>query len=104
MNASERRIGLATALTLKAQEDKVRLLETLDAKTSAMTKALKDLKKSTAVVFIAPEESKNTQGIRNIHGIRVVSVTRVNPADLLKYDYCVFTKQALKSLTSHFSE
>lgn len=103
MNAGERRLGLASALTLKAQASQIRVIEKLDAKTSVMAKALGDLiKTGTALVFVTAEESKKTHGIQNIHGTHVDVVTHASPAEILKYDYCVFTKAAMKALSEHF--
>lgn len=103
MNASERRLGLASALTLKAQEGKIRVIEKLDAKTAVMAKAFSDIiTTGTALVFVTAEESKKTSGLQNIHGTHIDVVTHASPAEILKHDFCVFTKDALKSLSSHF--
>lgn len=103
MNAGERRLGLASALTLKSQADQIRVIEKLDAKTSVMAKALKEVMATgTALVFVTAEESKKTSGLQNIHGTHVDVVTHASPAEILKYDYCIFTKAALKALSEHF--
>jgi len=103
MNATERRIGLASALTLKAQADQIRVIEKLDPKTAVMAKAMKDIMATgTALVFVTAEESKKTSGLQNLHGTHVDVVTHASPAEILKYDYCVFTKAAMKALSEHF--
>ncbi len=103
MNAGERRLGLASALTLKAQEDRVRVLEKLDTKTQAMAKVLKDIiTENTALVFVSPEEAPVSAALSNLHGVQVAVVTHASPADILKNDYCVFTEEAMKTLSSHF--
>lgn len=103
MNATERRLGLASALTLKAQEGKIRTIDKIDTKTSVMAKAFADITKdSTALIFVSAEESKNVLGLSNLHGTHVDVVTHASPAEILKYDYCVFTKDALSTLSSHF--
>ena len=105
MNASERRLGLASALTLKSQEGHVRVIEKLDAKTSVMAKALHDITKThTALVFITAEESKKAHVLQNLHGVHVYVVTHASPSEILKYDFCVFTKGAMKELSLHFVE
>jgi ribosomal protein L4 len=38
MNAQERRLGLASALTLKAQEGKIRVIDKIDPKTCSYGK------------------------------------------------------------------
>ncbi len=103
MNATERRLGLASALTLKAQEGRIRVIDKIDAKTSVMAKALHDIMEvGTALVFVTAEESQKVSGLQNIHGTHIDVVTHASPAEILKYDFCVFTKDALASLSSHF--
>lgn len=103
MNAQERRLGLASALTLKAQEGKVRTIDKIDPKTSVMAKTFADITKDgTALVFVSALESKTILGLTNLHGTHVDVVTHASPAEILKYDYCVFTKDALATLSSHF--
>jgi large subunit ribosomal protein L4 len=104
MNAQERRLGLASALTLKAQEGKIRTIELIDTKTAVMAKTFADITKDggTALVFVSTLESKKVLGLSNLHGTHVDVVTHASPAEILKYDFCVFTKDALKSLSEHF--
>jgi len=103
MNATERRLGLASALTLKAQDNKIRLIEKIDPKTSVMAKIFSDItKEGTALVFVSAEESKTVLGLTNLHGTHIDVVTHASPAEILKYDFCVFTKDALATLSSHF--
>lgn len=103
MNAQERRLGLASALTLKAQEGKIRTIDKIDPKTSVMAKTFADITKDgTALVFVSALESKSILGLTNLHGTHVDVVTHASPAEILKYDYCVFTKDALATLSSHF--
>jgi large subunit ribosomal protein L4 len=103
MNAGERRLGLASALTLKNQEGKIRVLDSIDPKTAVMAKTFGDIiEQGTALVFVSALESKQITGLDNIHGTHVDVVTHASPAEILKYDYCIFTKDALKSLSEHF--
>jgi large subunit ribosomal protein L4 len=103
MNAQERRLGLASALTLKTQEGKIRTIESIDTKTAVMAKTFADItNEGTVLVFVSAAESKKVLGLSNLHGTHVDVVTHASPAEILKYDYCVFTKDALKSLSAHF--
>jgi large subunit ribosomal protein L4 len=103
MNAQERRLGLASALTLKAQEGKIRTIDKIDPKTSVMAKTFADIiKDGTALVFVSALESKSILGLTNLHGTHIDVVTHASPAEILKYDFCVFTKDALATLSSHF--
>lgn len=101
MNSTERRLGLASALTLKAQDNKIRVIDKIDPKTSVMAKTMSELiKEGTVLVFVSAEES--SLGLNNLHGTHVDVVTHASPAEILKYDYCVFTRDALATLSSHF--
>ena len=103
MNATERRLGLASALTLKSQEDKVRSFAKLDLKTAVMAKKLYEITGTgTALVFIATKELDTARGLQNIDGIHVDVVTHASPSEILKYDFCVFTEAALTELSEHF--
>ncbi len=104
MNAQERRLGLASALTLKSLDKKIRVLDKLESKTSAMAKTLAELtKEGTVLFFVAPSEVTKTRGLDNIHGTHTDVVTHASPAEILKYDFCVFTAEAMKTLSTHFA-
>jgi ribosomal protein L4 len=104
MNAQERRLGLASALTLKSLDNKIRVLDKLESKTAAMAKSLAALTaEGTVLFFIAPSEMTKTQGLENLHGTHTDVVTHASPAEILKYDFCVFTTEALKTLSTHFA-
>jgi ribosomal protein L4 len=102
MNAGERRLGLASALSLKAQDNKIRVLDSLSPKTSAMVKVIESLEGSVLFVTTSAERLKN-KGIQNIAHTHTDVVTHLSPAEILKYDFCVFTKEALETLSTHFS-
>jgi ribosomal protein L4 len=104
MNAGERRLGLASALSLKAAADQIRVLGSLSQKTSEMAEALKSLIAEGTILFVitADEKLKN-RGIKNLANSHVDVVTHLSPAEVLKYDFCVFTQAALDTLPTHFS-
>lgn len=104
MNAQERRLGLASALSLKSLDDKVRVISALEAKTQAMAKSLAPLTaEGTVLFFIATSEATKSQGLENLHGTHTDVVTHASPAEILKYDFCVFTEAALAELSEHFT-
>ncbi len=103
MNATERRIGLASALTLKNQEWKIRVISNIDPKTSVMADVLQEMTNvGTVLVFVTASESKKISGLSNIHGTHVDVVTHMSPSEVLKYDFCVFSESALKDISTHF--
>ncbi len=104
MNAQERRLGLASALTLKSLDKKIRVLTKLESKTAAMAKTLGELTADgTVLLFVAPSEMTKTRGLENLKGTHTDVVTHASPAEILKYDFCVFTEEALKTLSTHFA-
>ena len=104
MNAGERRLGLASALSLKAAANQIRVINTITPKTADMVKALHDVTSVGSVLFvITPEEKTKNTGIKNIAHSHVDVVTHLSPAEILKYDFCVFTASALETLSTHFS-
>jgi|GEM_PF-2692248 len=93
MNASERRLGLASALSLKAAADQIRIITTLTQKTGEMALALHDIIAEGTILFIiTPEEKTKNRGIRNLAHSHVDVVTHLSPSEVLKYDFCVFTQ------------
>ncbi len=104
MNAEERRLGLASALSLKAAANQIRVIDKITPKTADMITALKEITSTGSVLFVisTEEKTKNT-GIKNIAHSHVDVVTHLSPAEILKYDFCVFTESALASLSTHFS-
>jgi large subunit ribosomal protein L4 len=105
MNAQERRLGLASALSLKASQGNVRTLDKLSGKTAELAKTLDSLtKEGTVLVFVATSEAKKSQGLANLHGTHTDVVTHASPAEILKYDFCVFTDAALKEMSQHFTK
>ncbi len=104
MNSQERRLGLASALSLKSSDGKIRVISALTPKTGAMAKALAPLTKDGTVLFIttAAEKTKN-QGVQNLAHTHTDVVTHLSPSEVLKYDFCVFTQGAMDELSSHFT-
>ena len=104
MNAGERRLGLASALSLKAAADQIRVLDKLAAKTADMSTALESIRAEGTILFIiTPEEKTKNTGIKNLANSHVDVVTHLSPSEVLKYDFCVFTQAALDTLSTHFS-
>jgi len=104
MNAQERRLGLASALSLKAAANQIRVIDTITPKTADMVHTLTELTTTGSILFVITSEEKTKYaGIKNIAHSHVSIVTHLNPAEILKYDFCVFTQAALDKLSNHFS-
>lgn len=102
MNAQERRLGLASALSLKSANGQIRIIDTISSKTADMAKTFASLEGSTLIITTAAEKTKN-QGIQNLSHTHTDVVTHLSPSEVLKHEFCVFTKDAMEELSSHFS-
>lgn len=102
MNAGERRLALASALSLKAHADQIRTVKSLPKKTSDASSLVKDLHGSTLFV-IDQTEKLDRKSVANLDHSHCDVVTHLNPHTLLKYDFCVFTDKALETLSTHFA-
>lgn len=104
MNAAERRLALASALSLKFLDGKVRIIDTLSPKTADMVKSVSSLTEVGSILFVTTAaETPKAQGINNIAHSHVDVVTHLSPAEILKYDFCVFTTSAMAELSEHFT-
>lgn len=106
MNQKERRIALLSLLSTKANEKKVKILETLTAatsKTKTMAQLFHTLDTKRALIAVTHEESTKVSGMRNLPSVKVINVEYLNPHDLLKFTELVFTKESLTHMYQHFA-
>lgn len=101
MNKKERRIALQSALTAKVIDSKLIVLDELKLdtiKTKSMIEILSNLKVEKALIVLN-EESKNVVlSSQNIQGVKTAYTNTINVYDLLKYDVCVVTKDAVATI------
>ena len=106
MNQKERRLALLSLLSTKANEKKVKILETLSSdstKTKHMAQLFHTLDTKRALVAVTHEESARVAGMRNLPSVKVINVEYLNPHDLLKFTELVFTKESLTHMYQHFA-
>jgi large subunit ribosomal protein L4 len=107
MNAQERRLALLSLLSTKASEDAIKVVESFKesgSKTKTMSAFIKSIEANRPLLAITREERDEVMGAENIVGVRVVNVEYLNPHDLLKFKYLVFSEASLKHLYSHFTK
>lgn len=97
-----RKLGLKTALSAKAKEGKLLVLDSASLK-SAKTKEVADKFKalgiSTALVIDGNELDQNfVLASRNVAGVDVLPQQGANVYDILRRDMLVLTKQAIENL------
>ncbi|MCQ4161215.1 50S ribosomal protein L4 [Roseomonas sp. GC11] len=102
LNKKVRRLGLISALSQKAAEGKLVVLDTAalgaDAKTSAMASKVKALGWKSALVVDAQVEDGFGRAVRNLKNVNVLPTLGANVYDILKHDVLAVTRQAVEAL------
>ncbi|ONI42369.1 50S ribosomal protein L4 [Candidatus Epulonipiscium fishelsonii] len=102
LNKKERQFALKCALTTRASEQKIVVLDKLvleQAKTKVMVNILNTLQLKKALIVTEGESSRNVMlSANNIQGIKTSAVNNLNTYDILKYDTFVVTKEALAKI------
>ena len=107
MPRKQRRLALRSALSVKSQEDAVRVLEeiALEApKTSAMAGLFDQLGAGARTLFVIPEHDLMLEkSTRNLAGVKTILAQNLNCTDVLTADTIVFTRSALTQVEAWLS-
>ena len=102
INRKERGLALKTALTYKAKEKKVLVLDNIkldSLKTKELTKILESLKLTGKVLFVTSDENENLyMAGRNLGNILVLMAEELNCYDIVNADTLVITEEALNKI------
>ncbi len=102
MNKKERRLALKSALSYKAINDELLIIDSLkldNAKTKEILGIMKSLKLDKSVLFVTADLSDEViLASRNIKGIKVILPSEINVLDVTSYKNVVVTEDALKSI------
>ena len=94
-----RRLAMKSALTCKAAENEIILLDELklnEVKTKAVVKMLKDVNAAKkAMIVTAASDADVLRAANNIPDVKVSHVGMLNVVDILKYDSFIVTKDAI---------
>jgi large subunit ribosomal protein L4 len=96
-----RKLALKTALSAKAAEGKIVVLDEAKAKshkTKDMAKALSTLGLASALIIDGTPDVNFTRAVRNIKHIDVLPEKGINVYDILRRDTLVLTKEAVAQL------
>ncbi|GAB5449483.1 50S ribosomal protein L4 [Gymnodinialimonas sp.] len=97
-----RKLGLKHALSAKAAEGRLVVIESIamdDAKTSALAKQVKEMGWKRALIIDGSDVDANfAQAARNIEGLDVLPSMGANVYDILKRDTLVITKAGVEAL------
>jgi large subunit ribosomal protein L4 len=103
-----KRLALVSALSAKALENKIRILDQIQLevpKTKTITELLNKLSMSgSKILFLFEGKDENLyKSGRNIKGLVFKRVSLINPYDLLDSDFLILTKKALENLEEVFA-
>jgi large subunit ribosomal protein L4 len=101
--ASARRVALASALSMKAREGKLVLLDKIEiegAKTKHVAKMMSDLQIKSGLIIVPAKDEALERATRNLPKVKVLRAEGANVYDLLKYEYLIVTPDALSALAA----
>lgn len=99
-----RRAAYRSALTVKAQDDQIVVLDGLDMsspKTREMRAIIERLGLEGSVLIMLPEKNENAErSARNLPQVKTLRASYLNIRDLLGYDYVVVPRGSLQVIES----
>lgn len=94
-----RRLALRSALSIKAAEEHIVVLDAIDfeaPKTRTMVDTLRNLNVDSSAVILLPERNENLErSANNLPDVKTLRAHYLNVRDLLKYDYVIVPTGAL---------
>ena len=94
-----RRLALRSALSAKAAEQRILVLDGMEfesPKTRAVVDALRNLNVDSSAVILLPERNENLErSANNLPDVKTLRAHYLNVYDLLKYDYLIMPTGAL---------
>jgi large subunit ribosomal protein L4 len=102
LSTAAKRQALRQALSIAAQEDRIRVIETFDASTGKVKRTLELLKKFNAngqvLIVVSKKEDLDNRATRNIPYVKSVQATYLNIYDLMNSDTIVISKNSLEMI------
>lgn len=102
LNKKTRQLALKSALTSKVKEENLVVLDQIsleEYKTKEIVKMLKNLNcEGKTLVVLNAKDEKVVKSADNIPGVATTLVTTLNTYEIVKYDKCVITVDAVKKL------
>lgn len=105
LNKKVRRLGLISALSQKVAENKLVVLDaaTAEAKTGALSKKIKALGWSSALIIDGTVDQGFMLACRNIHKLDVLPTIGANVYDILNHDVLAITTAGLEGLKARLN-
>ncbi|MCB5943518.1 50S ribosomal protein L4 [Acidocella sp. KAb 2-4] len=100
LNKKVRRLGLVSALSQKAAEGKLVILDAVGGveKTKDVASRVKNFGWRSALIVDAAVEEKFLRASRNVRGLDVLPVIGANVYDIMQHDVLVLTKAGIEGL------
>lgn len=102
LNKKVRRLALKSALSSKAAENEIIVLDSLnleEIKTKQVADMLKNLNVSEKALIVLPENDKNVVlSARNLRGVDTTFVGAINTYEVLNHTKCIIVKDAVAKL------
>ena len=101
LNKKFKRLALKSALTTKAAEEKIIVLDELtmpEVKTKEMAKVRANINAGKALVVMDGSNTNVILSARNIPDVKTSAVNTINVYDILKYNTLVLTKEAVAKI------
>jgi large subunit ribosomal protein L4 len=102
VNKKMRRLALRSALTGRAREDRIRVVEDLsfdEPSTKQATRVLSSLKADGLVLLVLHDRLEAVEkSFRNLSHVKMTRPERLSTYDVLQADWVVFTREALEAV------
>jgi large subunit ribosomal protein L4 len=103
-----RRLALKSALSAKAAENQIRVIDAFNLgapRTRDMDALLGNLNCPTTAVILLPQADELvTRSARNLTGVKTLRTNYLNVRDLLGYEFLVMSREALRAVEQFFGE
>jgi large subunit ribosomal protein L4 len=101
INKKAKRLALKSALSVKAGEEEIYVIDELkldEIKTKSIVKMLEEMNVANALLVTAESDNIIYRSARNIEGVKVIPLNNISTYDLIKYDSLVIAKDAVEKL------
>jgi large subunit ribosomal protein L4 len=104
-----RHLALKSALSAKAAEKQIRVVEKFEIGDKPQTRAMKELLEnwginSTAVILLPQADMVVSKSTSNLEGIKALRAGYLNVRDLIGYDYLVLSREGVQAIEKFFAD
>ncbi|HHI96688.1 MAG TPA: 50S ribosomal protein L4 [Thermodesulfatator atlanticus] len=107
LNKRQRRLALKMALSVRAQEGKLKVVDDFgldEIKTKKFVQFLKGLGVENALVVVPERDEIIEKSARNLPKVKVLAVEGLNVYDVLNHEYLIIKQEALPKIEERLSK